>query len=42
MFLPIPLRPGKIDSLFLISHFLGLEAGGRSLLIQGVSRRHLL
>ncbi len=37
---PIPIthvpdihRPGKVDSLFLISHFLNLTAGGRSLII---------
>ncbi len=27
------LRPGKVDSLFLISHFLNLRAGRRSLFI---------
>ncbi len=27
------IRPGKVDSLFLISHFLNLTAGGRSLFI---------
>ena len=27
------LRPGKVDSLFLISHFLDFEAGGWSLFI---------
>ena len=27
------LRPGKVDSLFPISHFLNFDAGGRSLFI---------
>ncbi len=27
------VRPGKVDSLFLISHFLNLRAGRRSLFI---------
>ena len=25
------IRPGKVDSLFLISHFLNFHAGGKSL-----------
>ena len=27
------IRPGKVDSLFPISHFLNFDAGGRSLFI---------
>ena len=31
--LPMPLRPGKLDLLFRISHLFDLRAGGRSLFI---------
>ena len=32
IYIPIgrPTRPGKVDSLFPISHFLNFDAGGRS------------